>query len=500
MKEVKKSFSDLLFIYLANIFAIPLMLVSEAFQGRYLKVDDYGMVSLILSFISLVYFFSFSWMGYSILRFGKVEYDEHNHLHKVNTSFLIINSFLLILTIILYFIFEKTILDFFNITQNFSFRIVIILGFILLFLKNYIFQLLKTINHLKHHSFLDRILPKFLICIFILLLALIIKKFNVLNIILIFLFTDLFIIIIGLFYIKKEYLFPFTIDTKIIKAMLLFSLPLFFGSWSNYIIDWIDLYAIKYFLTMNDVGIYSAAYKLFNAGKYIISSGIIAVTVPIIILFKSKNQTEKIVLYITRLTPQITLIGFVILSVTVYFIDYLIILIYGNKFEQSITPLKILIASQAFGFINYMLSAVLIAYSETRFLSIIGIILALLNLTGDVFLIPLIGYNGASISTMLVFSINAIIIHFFLNRKFRIKRNISLLISTMLLLITFINIVFTSMLGKGLITLTLITATVLLCRHYSLFKKSDIELFINISLPVFVRKLLTNIILILSRN
>ncbi len=500
MKEVKKSFSDFVFIYLATIIALPLMLVSEAFQGRYLGVSNYGMVSLLLSFISFIYFFSFSWMNYSLIRFGKEELEKENHMRSVNTSFLIIHFFLIFITLIIYFIFEKQILEFFKIQQNNLYRVIIISGFLIMLFKNYIFQSLKTVKHLKLQSLLDRIVPKIIILVLILFLAFVIKEFTVIHILIVFISADLLVSVSGIFFIKKEYFFPFRADKEILKKMLIFSLPLFFGVWSNYIIDWIDLYAIKYFLTMNDVGIYSVAYKLFNAGKYIFSSGIVTVTVPIVILFNTRKETDKIKIYIRRLTPQIAFIGFIVLSVVVFFIDYIIALIYGDKFAPSALPLKILIASQVFGVVNYMLTSILIAYNKTRFLSVLGVILALLNIGGDIVLIPLIGYIGAAITTMFIYSVNAIIIQFYLNRKFDIRRNISFLFAVMLYLVVLVNILVTSFPVRGIITFCMILLTILASRYFYLFKSSDMEIFNNISIPAFIRKTMGWIIQLLSRN
>ena len=371
MRELNKSFWDFTTIIGTTTLSVPLMLVSESIQARYLGPSNYGKVTLVLSAISLLYLFGLSWLRTSFMRFGKEEFVNTGRLRKTTANFLVNNVYSFIIISIVFYVFRDSIFDFLEIQHSFAYWI-ILLGCLIVFFKNFVFELLKVIRLIKLQAFLHRLATKMFILFGMLLFVFHILEINVNYVIAIYLLSDIIIIIIGFYFIKPKYLFPLVFDKGMIKTIYFYSFPLIFSSWSAYVIDWIDTYVIKFFMNLEDVGIYQASYKIFKTLKSFWSVGIVTVTQPIIMVFRTNNQINKIKnFYIKRLIPQVSFLGMILISLIILFTDFGLNLLYGSEFSQSILPFKILIASQNFTIISSMLTAILLSFDMTKFLSIL---------------------------------------------------------------------------------------------------------------------------------
>ena len=116
MREIKKSFWDAMAVGGSIVLAIPLMIVSESIQARYLGTANYGKVALIYSAISLVFLFSLNWLTHSLLRFGKEEYITVGHLRKTSTTYLLAALALFIPSLVMLYILQKPLFEFLDIT------------------------------------------------------------------------------------------------------------------------------------------------------------------------------------------------------------------------------------------------------------------------------------------------------------------------------------------------------------------------------------------------
>jgi O-antigen/teichoic acid export membrane protein len=500
MKELKKSFWDFAIISGATALSVPLMIISESIQARYLGPANYGKVALILSAISLLYLFGLSWLRVSVIRFGKEEFVKEGNLRKTTANFFVNNVFSFIIVSIIFYIFKKPIFSFLEIEHNYAFWI-ILFGCLLGFLKNFVFEVLKVIRLIKIQTFLYRLATKIFILFGMLLFVFNILKINVNYIIAIFLISDLLIVTIGFYFIKFKYLFPLDFDKKMIKRMLIYSYPLFFSVWSSYIVNWIDTYVIKYFMNLESVGIYQAAYKIFRTLKSFWGVGLVTITLPIMMVFKTNDQIDKIKnLYLKRLVPQVSFLGMILISLIIVFSDFGFDLIYGAKFNDSIIPFKILVASQNFAIISSMLTAIILSYDMTKMLSILGITAGIFNVIADIILVQYFGINGAAIASFLIFSIIPIIWFFYINKKFKVKRKLALLFPTITICIMLINISNMDYIIKIIISFSLLIAVLLFARNFNLFNKNDVKLIQNINMPKTARRVFNKAILILSKS
>jgi len=502
MRELKKSFWDFITILGATFLSVPLMVVSEMLQARYLGPSNYGKVALVLSAISLLYLFGLSWLRVSIVRFGKKEFLIHGNVRKTTTSFLVNNVFSFFVVTILFYIFRNSIFNFLEIKQPTTFW-VILFGCLLAIFKNFVFEILKVIRLIKIQVFLQRLVGKVVIFLGMLLFVFNIfnKDINVNYIITIFLISDLSIVICGFYFIKTNYIFPLIFDKNLLKKMIIYSYPLFFVAWSSYVVQWIDTYVIKYYMDLKHVGIYQAAYKIFETLNSFLGAGIVTITYPIIMVFKTKNQTQKIKnLYISRLIPQFSFFCMFLVSIIIISSDIIFNLIYSNEYQGSILPFKILIASQNFTIISSMLTAIILSYDMTKMLSLIGIFAGFLNIIFDIILVEKFGMTGASVASLFVFSLVPIYHFYYVNKKFKIKKKMALLFPFVTVFIMLINISNLSYIIRISISTFILICIIIFTKNFNLFKRNDLELIQNINMPNFIKKIISNLYFILSKE
>ena len=499
MREIKKSFWDFVTVTGATVLSIPLMILSESIQARYLGPARYGKVALILSAISLLYLFGLSWLERAVLRYGKEEFLQENHFRKTTGNLVVIVIISLFVTVITFYIFQEPIFAFLEIQYQYAF-LIICFGLLLATVRAFVLEALKVVRLIKIQSFLLRVANKMFILCGMLVLAFVFFKLNVITVIAVFLLTDFFIILFALAFLKWRYFFPLRFDIALLKKILLYCLPLLFTSWSGYVINWVDTYVIKYFMTLEDVGIYQAAYKILSTLTSFWGVGLLTITTPIILVFKSKAEINKITnLYLKRLVPHICYFTLLAVAPIILFSDIGFNLIYGAEFTDSVIPFKILFTSQCFTVIAYSLMAIITSYDLTGMMFIVGTSVGIVNIIADIILVPLLGINGAAIASFVIFSVYPLIWYFYMGTKFVRPGGLSIFFAMMSLVILIINIYIQSFDYRLIFTLGVLIITTLIAGRFNLFNEADNQIFNNIEMPNSVRLLIARAIQLFSR-
>ena len=415
-------------------------------------------------------------------------------------NYFLIIAFCFIVVSTLFFAFKSIIFNFLEIKHFYAFW-VILAGLILHISKEFVFEVLKVIRLIKLQTFLFRLATKLFVVVGVLFLAFILFNINVNYVIAVFLFSDLLVVVIGFVFIKRSYLFPFQINREMAKTMIIYAFPLLFASWANYVINWVDAYVIKYYMTLADVGIYQAAYKITSTLKSFWGASLVTITTPIIMVYKTEGQINKITgLYLKRLLPQLSFFTMIVVSLIILFADIFFNHVYGVKFAASILPFKIICASISFTAITYSLMAVITSFDMTKLMLWIGLITGILNVVADFLLVPIFGIVGPAIASCTIFSIGPLIWFFFVNRKFRFDRNLSILFPIVTLVILLINISPWFYFIKLILSFCILCLAYLIGRRFDLFLLEDTRMLTNINMPESIRHLLTKIIKILGKD
>ena len=199
------------------------------------------------------------------------------------------------------------------------------------------------------------------------------------------------------------------------RVLLIFSLSLpliLYGAFSE-IYARIDQIMLKYYLNTAAVGFYSASVRLTELW-YMVPNILTGALFPALANAKDDNVT-----YQKRYDMLLTILAgaSIVISIVVFFFrDFLIGLIYGKDFVQSSPILGVYI----FSLVGFFLSTLIyqdlfIRHSNKWLVALLPLSTAVLNIIGNIILIPLYGTVGAAIATTV--SYNIVPLFFFIIRK-----------------------------------------------------------------------------------
>jgi len=197
---------------------------------------------------------------------------------------------------------------------------------------------------------------------------------------------------VGLYLNNKSYAFVF--DGKLLKQMLIFSLPLVFSSMGSVIANYIDRIAIKEMMTFKDVGIYGAGFRISSIAM-LVMYGVQGAITPLIYAHYKKQDTPAELARIFRIFTAVALIIFAILSL---FASQLISIFATSDYVKAAKIIPLIVLSILL-FRMYIFAPGLGIRKNTIIIALISILSAALNITLNYFLIPYWGIMGSASAT-----------------------------------------------------------------------------------------------------
>ena len=207
-------------------------------------------------------------------------------------------------------------------------------------------------------------------------------------------------LIIGIIFLLK--IFPDIKNSDIIstinkREVFSYSMPLFLSSFLVIFLNQTDILMLSYYLSADNIGIYSVANKLAVL-VFFVSSSSFAIFSPAIAKLlgeKKRDQIQDIIFSVVRLILIITIPIFLI--ITIFSKD--VLLIFGKEFSNGNSVLLILalsfFLSSIFGFAGQVLSVM----GRSKLIMINSLGAGILNIVLNYILIPKYGLIGAAIAT-----------------------------------------------------------------------------------------------------
>ncbi len=221
-----------------------------------------------------------------------------------------------------------------------------------------------------------------------------------------------FIVGFQLYLLRKEYLFY--LGRKELKMILQFSIPLIPAALAMLALDITDRFVIAQKISLNELGVYSLGAKFPSVLTLLIASFSMALA-PIVI---ENYKLESTKIKLQKLIRNYFIIGGILVFILALFSqETIFVFTNSNYFEaHKIMPLLYLIA-----FINgiSMFSLGIFLSNKTYIQSIINTLAAVLNLLLNLWLVPIYGILGATISTLIAISLNVILLFFFSTRFYK---------------------------------------------------------------------------------
>lgn len=384
-----------------NFFLLPLI-------TRILTPEEYGIYSLFMMIVNMIILVSLLGLDQGYVRYY---YEENDISKRILLKLCMKKSLMMVMVCvcIIYYFREKISLEIF-LKYDKNMIICLILLIIFSLLNRYILLNFRMEQKAKRYSFfqcLNQILN--LIVIFILLKKLG-KTYTVLiysNVISMIIVTALGIVFDRKIWIIREKKIKVT-EKELLKYSLPFTLTM--------ILTWLfqssDKIMIKIFFSADEVGLYAAAFKIASILN-IIQNGFTIFWVPIAYERYSNNKND-----LNFFECVFEYVSFIMMAaglLILIFRNYIIILL-GNDFNKALYIMPCLILMP----ILYTVSEITVLginfKKKTRYHMKISIIIALLNILGNIFLIPHYGAKGAAISTGMSY-----LLFFFLRTYYSLK-------------------------------------------------------------------------------
>ena len=197
--------------------------------------------------------------------------------------------------------------------------------------------------------------------------------------------------------------FPFFSSTWIhAKKLMRDAWPLIFAGMVVSVYMKIDQVMLKVMLDAKAVGVFAAAVKLCEAW-YFVPTAVMASLFPAVI--KARNNSET--LYEERVQKLYDLMiwGSVAVALpTTLLADWVILILYGSDFQEAADVLRIYIWAGVFVSLGVACSKWLVAENLQSYLFYITALGAVLNISCNLWLIPIYGIKGAALATIISYS------------------------------------------------------------------------------------------------
>lgn len=424
-----------------GIFTTPIL-------TRLFMPKEYGIFSLVVSIVSMLMGLSCLGLDLGFMRFFFNEKEENRGRLLYETFFF---PFLLNLFIsVLIFIFKKEVSIFIlgEVNNNLS----IILSFYIFFNLLYRFAILviRMQQKAKLYSFFN-ISIKFIEFLSIILLYIFYDK-TYKTLILGTIFSLTLNTILAIFIERKMWSFKGKIDTTK-KELFKYSIPFTLTTVLSWIFSSCDKIFIKYFSSLEELGLYSGAFKII-ALLMIIETGFQTFWAPVAYEHYTKNPEDMN--FFKNVINYCSILVFV-LGIGILLARNLLILFLGEKYYPSIYIIPMLIFIPTMQLLSITTEVGIVLKKKTKYFVYASIFTSIMNILGNFLLIPKFGAKGAAISTGIAYIFLFLIKNYFSNKLMRIEYvskkiyvSISLLFIYALILTFYNNIYLTVILGISL--------------------------------------------------
>ncbi|MBO0930954.1 flippase [Fibrella aquatilis] len=201
------------------------------------------------------------------------------------------------------------------------------------------------------------------------------------------------------------------IDLRIIKKLSSQSWPIMLSEFFVFIYMKIDQFMIKSLSTDHEIGYYTAALRLSEVW-YFIAIAITASFYPNIAKYYDSDRKNFLALY----QKLINILSFISIIISIFismFSSSLVYFIFGEQYTGVAPILSVHIWSGVFVFTGVGISNLMVIENLQKFILVKTIIGAFVNVLLNIWLIPRFGALGASVATLIAYSLSAYFLNFF---------------------------------------------------------------------------------------
>ncbi|MDU7363116.1 oligosaccharide flippase family protein [Clostridium sp.] len=403
-----KVFKNISYVLFANIISQIESMIFVAIAARMWDVDTYGIYSVVTMILSLAIDLSDMGMNGAIVRFSaeysaKGEFDKEEKLIDLVVKRKIRNSIITCLTIS---IFSPLISLMFLDNSNYFLYIVIssiaIIFALVYSLNNSVLQ-----GRQEYKGYFKSMICFNSLLFIMIILLFIFNKFTVMNVIIIN------VINYFLSFLYSMRLIKFDFKSIFIKKDLEREVKSKFTNYSRWMVLWsvlsilqsrLDILMLANLTTTFQVAYYDIGMKLskpffmiFNSAGQVIN--------PIFATILTKEELKSKFAQVRKISIALS----VLIIISILICRYPIIIIFGDKYINSIIPLQIILMSLVFFIWTMPFNAVLYSLNKPHVFVIASGLGLIATFIGNLYLLPIYGAVGASITYLIAQVIGFII-------------------------------------------------------------------------------------------
>jgi len=219
---------------------------------------------------------------------------------------------------------------------------------------------------------------------------------------------------------KKQQDFKFHFDYRLISPLLKSAWPLIVSAASAILYMRIDQVMIGNMLDTSQLGLYSAASKVFEG--WIMLSYIVSVSLlPAIAKLKTKSADtyEQSLIFLFRVLVGL---GIVFAITTIFCSEFLIVSIFGLQFIEAEGSLIILMLASPFIALRTLSVRYMIVEGYENKIAARTVFTLFVNIILNWILIPIYGIEGAGISTLISLFIGSYVVNYFDSELYQLRR------------------------------------------------------------------------------
>jgi stage V sporulation protein B len=402
---LKKIVGGSYFVFIFSVLGVVLSYLLRFVLTANLTPQEYGLFYALYSLIGLLALFNFGLPASLVYHISKFKVEKKfEELRSTIFTVLIIQLFLILIAASAIFLFSEIIvINYLHLYENVV-RGAIILKFLAIVYFIQVFyttvsSTLRGFQKMKLYALTDFTR---LFLWFISTYALISFDFSALSPAIGLLISYIFVsIIFWPFVLKLIPKVKLNFSKKLAKKLVIYGFPIMLSGAAGLIIGYTDTILITFFRSLEEVGIYQTAQPTARL-LWFFAGSLITVLFPLVAELKTKKdkRLEKGISLIYRYI-WIVLVPFALMAFS--FSKEILNLFFGSFYAQGSPVLKILTVGAVFFSITQINGVVLNGLGKPKNFTKVVYTGALVNLVGNLSLIPIIGIIGAAISTLLTY-------------------------------------------------------------------------------------------------
>lgn len=287
----------------------------------------------------------------------------------------------------------------------------VLLAFVGLALKTTLCNLFMALDQRVRNSIAELVFGSASLAMILLLYYL--EKVNLRTVFLIYFVSSVLLLVLFIRAVDFKLLLPLVLDREYLREILDFTKWVFLGVTAVYFTNWGDNLVLRYYKSMDDIGVYNLGYQLFK-GLVILITILGSYFLPF--LSRNINDRTKVRQYLYSKRPRILAFGAVGILLAFVAAPY-IFRIYADVYEEGVLVLRVLLIASAAILYSIFYDPILNVLKVYRFAQTVNVLQVLLNLALDVILVPSMGLLGAAVATAVAYFCRAVTIEIY----FRIK-------------------------------------------------------------------------------